>query len=126
LLQDFDLPESVTASGTSHPLNTVVQEDVYRIAREAFTNALRHAQASTIAIEVGYSESALKIRVWDNGLGWVEHLTTADSDLLEPPCEPEEVVVITSYQVTGAQPALVKRIRCEPGVIPISVAGLYT
>jgi len=72
-IQDFDIPDSVevrvSATGTPHPLNYVVQEDLYRIAREALTNALKHAQASTIAIEVGYSESALTLRVWDNGQG---------------------------------------------------------
>jgi signal transduction histidine kinase len=72
-IKDFDIPDSiqvrVSATGTQRPLNYVVQDDVYRIAREALTNALRHAHASTIAIEVGYSESALKLRVWDNGQG---------------------------------------------------------
>jgi len=72
-IEDFDIPESIqvqiTATGIVRTLNYVVQEDVYRIAREALINALRHAEASTIAIEVGYSESALKLRVWDNGRG---------------------------------------------------------
>jgi signal transduction histidine kinase len=74
-IDDFDVPDTVqvhvTVAGVSQPLNSVVQDDAYRIAREAFTNALKHSQATTIAIEIAYSDSALKVRVWDNGQGIV-------------------------------------------------------
>ena len=74
-IEEFDIPENiqvhVTTAGISRPLNYVVQGDVYRIAREALTNAVKHSHATAIAIEVGYSDAALKLRIWDNGQGFL-------------------------------------------------------
>ena len=45
---------------------------VYRIVQEAVNNALRHAQASRIEVNVQTSAESLQLEVIDNGLGHVD------------------------------------------------------
>ena len=44
-------------------------QHLYRIAQEALSNAVRHARAGRIALELRGSEDALVLRVEDNGVG---------------------------------------------------------
>ena len=43
---------------------------VYQLAREAVTNALKHAEASEIAIALAQEEGAIRLRVSDDGKGF--------------------------------------------------------
>src|SRR5262249_29984204 len=55
--------------GEPQVLESTAQDEAYRIAAEALTNAFRHASASKIEVEVTYDSSALRIRVRDDGRG---------------------------------------------------------
>jgi signal transduction histidine kinase/ligand-binding sensor domain-containing protein len=70
---ELDIPSTTKAtlavSGTTRPLNAIVRDDIYKIAREALTNAVRHARASMISVEVGYTPSAFRLKVVDDGCG---------------------------------------------------------
>ena len=46
-----------------------IQEEVYRIAREAIRNALLHAHASRIEAEIHYDKDRLRLRIRDDGKG---------------------------------------------------------
>ena len=46
-----------------------VQQDLLRIAQEAISNALRHAQPSEIKVSLRGNQSNLVLRVTDNGSG---------------------------------------------------------
>lgn len=59
----------VTAGAGSRPLRPVVRDEVYRIGREALINAFRHANATTIEVEVEYSGKCLRVVVRDDGKG---------------------------------------------------------
>nr|WP_298721108.1 sensor histidine kinase [uncultured Steroidobacter sp.] len=59
----------LTSYGTRHELHPIVREEGFMIAREALTNAFRHAGASTIEIRVAYSLGGLNVRVRDDGKG---------------------------------------------------------
>jgi signal transduction histidine kinase len=59
----------VTVHGHSRPLHPLVRDDCYRIGREALANALRHARASSIRIEVAYYADRLRLWVSDDGRG---------------------------------------------------------
>ncbi len=54
-----------------HPrdLRPVVRDETYRIGREALLNAFRHARASSIEIEVVFSDQDLRLRIRDDGVG---------------------------------------------------------
>jgi signal transduction histidine kinase len=51
------------------PLPPGVDLAAYRIVQEALTNALKHADAGTAVIEIGYSEGLLALTVTDDGCG---------------------------------------------------------
>ncbi|TAK14084.1 MAG: GAF domain-containing protein [Anaerolineae bacterium] len=56
--------------GGSHPLPIRVQSGLYRIAQEALTNALRHAQASRIELALEVTSETARISIQDNGRGF--------------------------------------------------------
>jgi signal transduction histidine kinase len=55
--------------GKPRIVESVVQEEAYRIAGEALANAFQHASASSIETDITYDSSALRIRVRDDGVG---------------------------------------------------------
>ena len=59
----------VVVEGTSRDLNPILRDDVYRIAGEAMRNALEHAQARRIEVELHYDKHGLRLRVRDDGKG---------------------------------------------------------
>ena len=56
--------------GASVPLPARVEAGVYRIAQEAITNALRHAEANSISIRLTVTAEKLELCIEDNGLGF--------------------------------------------------------
>jgi len=55
--------------GMSVPLRPTIRDEVYRIGREALTNAFRHSGASNIQLQVEYTANHLRILVADDGCG---------------------------------------------------------
>ncbi|MBS1796976.1 MAG: ATPase [Acidobacteria bacterium] len=60
---------TVTIGGENRPIDPLVRDDVYRIGREALTNAFRHSGATKIEVGVEYATRFLRISVRDNGRG---------------------------------------------------------
>jgi len=46
-----------------------LQNEIYRIGREALVNAFSHSGAKRVELELEYSDSALRMWVRDNGCG---------------------------------------------------------
>jgi len=73
LLDNFpskNLPElHVQVGGSPKDLNPVVRDEAYRFVAEALRNALRHAEAHQIEVEIRYDEEHLKLRIRDDGKG---------------------------------------------------------
>ncbi len=44
-------------------------DEIYRIAREALSNAFRHAEAQTVEAEVTYGDKSFVLRIRDDGRG---------------------------------------------------------
>ena len=59
----------VLVEGVERPLHALVRDDVYRIGREAIINALRHAEAANIELDLRYSDAGLRVFVRDDGRG---------------------------------------------------------
>jgi signal transduction histidine kinase len=55
--------------GTPISLNPIVRDEVYRIVTEAIRNAVRHANASRIEVEIRYDGHRLRLRIGDDGTG---------------------------------------------------------
>jgi len=58
--------------GTVVALRPLICDDVYGIAREALTNAFRHASASKVEAELTYERAQFNLRIRDNGTGMDE------------------------------------------------------
>ena len=67
---------TLTLNGALDGLDDDLSTAVYRIVQEAVNNALRHAQASRIDVNVQTSAESLQLEVIDNGLGHVEQFHT--------------------------------------------------
>ncbi|WP_161810980.1 sensor histidine kinase [Steroidobacter agaridevorans] len=55
--------------GTMRRLHPIVRDEAYWIGREALLNALRHAHAKSIEVEVHYEPRELRVNVRDDGRG---------------------------------------------------------
>jgi signal transduction histidine kinase len=60
----------LTVKGMPRPCGPRVQQQLLRIAQEAVANAIRHANATHIRLELWYEDSSIALRVADNGRGF--------------------------------------------------------
>jgi signal transduction histidine kinase len=70
----------VSIEGSARDLHPILRDDIYRIAREALLNALRHAQASKIEADITYGERLFRLRIRDDGKGIDPKLLDAGRD----------------------------------------------
>ena len=66
----------IVREGRGKPLRDAIQDEVYRIGREALINALRHAHAKNIRMEVRYDSNSFFLIVRDDGCGFDSKLFT--------------------------------------------------
>jgi signal transduction histidine kinase/ligand-binding sensor domain-containing protein len=59
----------VLIEGEPRQLHPSLQEDLYRVSREAMVNAFRHAQANNIELDIRYGKRVLRLRIRDDGIG---------------------------------------------------------
>jgi signal transduction histidine kinase len=59
----------VEVHGVTRALHPIVRDETFRIAGEALRNALHHARATQIEVEVVYDRHQLRLRVRDDGKG---------------------------------------------------------
>ena len=59
----------LTVEGKQRNLALILQDEVYKIAREVIRNAFTHAVASSIEVEIRYDEGKLRLRIRDDGKG---------------------------------------------------------
>jgi signal transduction histidine kinase len=59
----------VAVEGERQDLAPLLQDEVYRIARELLRNAFRHSQAGQIEVEIRYESRQLRVHIRDDGKG---------------------------------------------------------
>jgi signal transduction histidine kinase/ligand-binding sensor domain-containing protein len=70
----------VIVEGQRRPLRPLLRDEVYRIGREALTNAFRHARAGQIEVELKYGSSRFQLFVRDDGCGIEQDVLRAGRD----------------------------------------------
>lgn len=60
----------VDVQGTPWPLVPEVEDHLFRIGQEALTNALKHARADRLQVELRFTESDVELLVKDDGAGF--------------------------------------------------------
>lgn len=66
----FDLEVNLSGSINEKDIDPETRMTLFRIAQEAITNAVRHAAASQVQVEVKDTNGELSMRVEDNGIGF--------------------------------------------------------
>jgi signal transduction histidine kinase len=61
----------VAISGAVRPLPPAVEHHLFRIGQEALNNAIKHAKADHISVELIYAEDSVRLAVNDDGCGFV-------------------------------------------------------
>jgi signal transduction histidine kinase len=74
MLKDFRVntlleTEFIVEGEDTRPLGAERRQHVFQIAREALTNAARHAQARRVEVRLRYGVNALQLRLSDDGVG---------------------------------------------------------
>ena len=64
-----DIDFRVEVTGRQQPLNPLIQQEVYRIGREALLNAFCHSGAKHVEFQLEYADRELQMRVRDDGIG---------------------------------------------------------
>jgi len=59
----------VVVEGTAVLVRPTVGSEIYRIGREALSNAVRHSHATNIEVELQYAPNRLRVLIRDNGDG---------------------------------------------------------
>lgn len=70
----------LTVTGPSRRLIPLVRDDILQVAREAFRNALQHAQATDVQVAIEWSAEQFVLRVHDDGIGLDPHLIAHGRD----------------------------------------------
>ena len=65
---------SMSSLGKERPIDPFVTDELFKVGREAISNAFRHAQAKSIFVELEYRDRDLKLSIRDNGVGIEERL----------------------------------------------------
>lgn len=60
----------VEVVGEQHPLTSAINIALFRVTQEALTNVIKHSQAHQAWVRLQYSDSAVSVRVHDNGCGF--------------------------------------------------------
>ena len=73
VIKDFAVSKgvefSVVVEGDLRKLNPLVRDEAYWIGHEALVNALHHAGAKHIEVEIAYDSAHLRLRIRDDGSG---------------------------------------------------------
>lgn len=69
----------ILIAGRPKPVSSTVEKEMYRIAREALLNALRHSKAQSIEAEIEYLPSKFRMVVRDNGCGMSSQVIAGNS-----------------------------------------------
>jgi NarL family two-component system sensor histidine kinase YdfH len=61
---------TVEINGDPHPIDPLINTALFRVAQEALTNVVKHAQATQVTVRLAYLPSTVMLQVEDNGCGF--------------------------------------------------------
>jgi len=78
LTADTGIEAVVDVTGPLQPLPVLVETNLLRIGQEAVNNAIKHAQASRINVNLNFDTHSVRLSVSDNGRGFDPNQQVAD------------------------------------------------
>lgn len=73
--RQWEVRVQLDVPGPGVPVPPEVEDDVYRLAREALVNAARHSEASAIGVSLDVAADEVRLQVVDDGRGFPFHGT---------------------------------------------------
>jgi two-component sensor histidine kinase len=70
----------VNVKGAVRRLSALVENNLLHIGREALTNAIKHARAHSIDVELTFEPAKVRLRITDDGVGFVAPQSTPTGD----------------------------------------------
>jgi signal transduction histidine kinase len=70
---------SVEVEGEPQPLLDSVKIGLFRIAQEALTNVVKHAEATSVAVNLNFGDNQVTLEVKDNGCGFDTRIMAMDA-----------------------------------------------
>jgi len=64
------VPIHIGTSGRAVPLDPAVEHDILMVAREAVSNAVRHARPHEVRLQVDFEQDRIRMQVHDDGCGF--------------------------------------------------------
>lgn len=61
---------AVEISGDPHPIDSLINTALFRVAQEALTNVVKHAEATHVRVGLSYLPSTVMLQVEDDGCGF--------------------------------------------------------
>ena len=74
MLSGTEIESEVSITGEPNKLTSDVEVELFRIIQEAVTNAVRHARATKISVELVLKSDRLRLSIEDNGIGFDSQL----------------------------------------------------
>jgi signal transduction histidine kinase len=68
--RDTGVTFNLEVSGDEHKLDEHVENNLLRIAQEAFSNLMKHSRAKTVRIELNFGHENVQLVVTDDGVGF--------------------------------------------------------
>ena len=70
LMMNHDIKINLTYNKEEHDILPVIKLSLFRMIQEACNNAIKHANAKTIDIDIEYEEKYIKASIADDGKGF--------------------------------------------------------
>lgn len=81
--QDFEEKTKIHTTfdvvGKDVRMPSAMEAAVYRLVQEAFTNVMKHAEASTVKLDMMFDAEQIKLTIIDNGVGFQWNMAELDS-----------------------------------------------
>jgi two-component sensor histidine kinase len=81
MLEHAGITFELVVTGTPRPLQAAVEQQLMRIGMEAVVNAMRHAQAAHVRMELAFERATVRLRVTDDGHGFNPDAVKADTSV---------------------------------------------
>jgi len=79
LLMQYDKTITLDVSGEEPVLSSALKLHTFRLFQEALNNALKHAQAEQIHVNVFFDEKQLHLKIRDDGCGFDQNMINKES-----------------------------------------------
>ena len=80
MMAESSITADFRADIPNHTLPQGIEVTLYRIAQEALTNVVRHAEASSVQVRLTQKNEVIVMRIQDDGHGFDPHVATAVSE----------------------------------------------